>query len=109
MELPFYREKLAAKGIEAIIPAAEDRAEINRVIFEELCRGEFSQSSRDRFLAIMDKLAAQGAQGMVLGCTEIEQLVRQEDTDVKLYPSAELHAKVAAQFMLRDDNDQVAA
>ncbi|WP_028537032.1 aspartate/glutamate racemase family protein [Paludibacterium yongneupense] len=100
MEQPFYRERLAARGIECLIPDESQRKEIHRVIFEELCRGEILDSSRRTFLQIIDELAAQGAAGVVLGCTEIPLLIGAGDTSLPVFDTTELHALAAVDFAL---------
>ena len=102
LEQPFYRERLAAMGIEVRIPNAADREAGNRIIFEELCQGHFTDEARAAYVAMMQRLAEQGAEGMVLGCTEIEQLIGPQDSDFITYPSAELHVKAIAEFMLKE-------
>ena len=96
MEQDFYKNKLIDRGIEVVIPDDEDRAEVNRVIYEELCLGKILLASKKRFLDIMDKLAKNGAQGVILGCTEIGLLVQQKDTEISLFDTAAIHADSAA-------------
>lgn len=100
MEMDFYREKLAAKGLEVIIPNNDDRVELHRIIFEELCRGAISESSRQSGLAILEHLAAAGAEGMLLGCTELALLLRAQDTPLPLFDTAEIHARAASRAAL---------
>lgn len=95
MELDFYKKKMQEHQIELIIPEEEDRVKINEVIFDELCVGELKEDSRTAFLEIIDRLAEQGAQGMILGCTEIGLLIKQEHTDISLFDTAVIHAKAA--------------
>ncbi len=96
MEEDFYRQRLLDNfDLDVIIPAAEDREYIHQTIFRELCQGKFTEESRKNYLDIMTKLHQQGAQGVILGCTEIPLLVRQEDTDLPLFNTAALHAKFA--------------
>ena len=96
MEQDFYKNKIVDRGIEVIIPNDEDRAEVNRVIYEELCLGNIMSLSKKRFLDVMEKLAKEGAQGVILGCTEIGLLVQQKDTDIPLFDTAAIHAERAA-------------
>lgn len=96
MEQDFYQSVLTDSGIEVLIPGEEARALVNAVIFDELCRGVISQDSRRAFLDIIAELAGRGAQGVILGCTEIGLLVRQEDTPVPLFDTTRLHAARAA-------------
>jgi aspartate racemase len=101
MNKPFYREGLEKHGIEVIIPEDKDREYIQRVIFEELSVGKLSEESRKGFLGIIDKLVEQGDEGIVLGCTEIPLLVRQADTDVKIFDTAVLHADKALKYAIK--------
>ena len=96
MEEDFYTGRLEANGLQVLVPEAEDRAEINRVIFEELCRGVIKDSSRETFLRAIRDLAARGAQGVILGCTEIGMLVQQENIAVPLFDTTLIHARTAA-------------
>jgi aspartate racemase len=100
MEKPFYAEALARHGIASLVPEKEDRECVHRVIMEELSRGAITEPSRRRYLSIIDKLAARGAEGIVLGCTEIPLLVRPEDTQVPLFDTAVLHAEAALERAL---------
>ncbi len=95
MEQAFYRERLAANGIDVVTPADSERQAIHRIIFEELCLGELRDSSRQRFVQIIDALAAEGADGMILGCTEIGLLVQQQDTPIRLFDTTRIHAQAA--------------
>ena len=96
MEQRFYRERLEAAGIEVCVPEAEDRALVNRVIYEELCRGVISEASRRDFARIIGEMAARGAQGVVLGCTEIGLLVSGNDVALPVFDTALIHAQLAA-------------
>ncbi|MFG1945409.1 aspartate/glutamate racemase family protein [Nonomuraea sp. NPDC048826] len=102
MEQPFYRDRLAAHGFEVIVPRRDRRELVHRVIFEELVRGVLRESSRDAYARIVAELADDGAEAVVLGCTEIELLIGEKDTAVPLLPSARLHAEAAAAFALAD-------
>ncbi len=99
MEEDFYRQRLLDKfDLGVVIPEEEDRKYIHQVIFDELCLGKFTEESRTTYLTIIDKLREQGAQGVILGCTEIPLLVRQEDTDLPLFNTAALHAQYALEL-----------
>lgn len=101
MEQDFYRGRLLERhGIDVIIPQPTQRDEINRVIYEELCRGILSNTSREAFNAIIDQLAQQGAEGVILGCTEIPLLVRQSDVKIPLFDTSYLHAVAAADYAI---------
>jgi len=101
MEEEFYRRRLAERhGLEVMVPGAADREEVNRVIFEELVLGRIEPRSKARYLAIMNALAADGAQGVIAGCTEIGMLVSQPDVAVPLFDTTELHAHAAVERAL---------
>jgi len=96
MEEDFYRQRLLDKyGIEVVIPESKERDLVHQVIFEELCRGKVTAESRRSYLTIMENLRAQGAQGVILGCTEIPLLVGPDDTDLPLFNTTALHAGLA--------------
>jgi aspartate racemase len=95
MEKTFYAEGLARHGIATLTPDKEEREDVHRIIMQELSMGRFLEQSRRRYLAIIDGLAARGAQGVVLGCTEIPLLVTPEHTAVPLFDTAVLHAEAA--------------
>lgn len=101
MEQTFYKNRLTEKGIEVIIPTDDDRAAVNQTIYEELCLGIISPSSKKKFLEIIMKLSTQGAEGIILGCTEIGLLVQQQDTKVPLFDTTLIHAKSAALYALK--------
>jgi len=101
MEKPFYKEGLARHGIETLVPDKADRDYINKVVFEELSRGVLRSESRNRFLGIIEGLMGRGAQGVVLGCTEIPLLVTPQDTSVKLFDTATIHAEKALKFAIK--------
>ena len=100
MEEAFYRDRLEAHGFEVIVPEDDEREMIHRIIFEELIRGVLDPSSREAYVRSIDRLAAQGAEAVILGCTEIELLITDKDTAIPLLPSARLHAEAAAAFAL---------
>lgn len=101
MEEPFYADRLAAHGLEVLVPDRTDRELVHRVIFEELVRGLLLPSSRDAYVRTIAGLAGRGAEAVILGCTEIELLITDKDTAIPLLPSARLHAEAAAAFALR--------
>lgn len=100
MESTFYQDALAKRGITVVVPDAADRETVNRVIYDELVAGEIRDESRAEYLAIIERLAAQGAQGIILGCTEIPLLVKQADTPLPLFDTTILHADAALAFAL---------
>lgn len=103
MEEPFYRDRLTERyGLDVLVPDAGERETIHRVIYEELCRAEIRSDSRAAFVAIANGLVAHGAQGLILGCTEVGLLLRPGDVAVPLFDTARLHAEAAARHALPD-------
>ena len=101
MLFDFYTRKLADYGIETIIPDAEGVDFVNSAIYNELGKGKFLPETKQGFLQLIDKLAGQGAEGVILGCTEIPMLVKQEDTLVPVFDTTLLHATAAVDFALQ--------
>ncbi|MFC8915136.1 aspartate/glutamate racemase family protein [Streptomyces sp. NPDC057116] len=95
MEQTFYRDRLAEHGLTVLVPEAEGRAEVHRIIYEELCLGLVKDASRAAYQRVIDQLVADGAEGVVLGCTEIELLIGQEHSPVPVFPTTRLHAEAA--------------
>lgn len=102
MEQNFYRDRLEKKyGLKVIIPDKTEREYINAVIFDELCAGKINQKSKERFVRIIDRLAKEkGAQGVILGCTEIPLLIKQEDVSVPVFDTTAIHAEAAVNYAL---------
>ena len=100
MEQPFYVRHLARHGIECVIPDPAGRAEVHRVIFDELCKGDVDDRSRERLKRIVRRQTAAGAQGVVLACTELSLTLSQGDVDVPLFDTTALHALAAVDFAL---------
>jgi aspartate racemase len=101
MEEDFYKGRLVEKyDLEVIIPTAEEREQIHRVIYDELCVGKIMASSRHQYAGIINRIIGEGAQGVILGCTEIGLLVKQEDSSVPLFDTTEIHAKAAVRYAL---------
>ena len=101
MEEEFYRGRLTENhGVEVLVPNQQQRAIVHRVIYDELCRGRIEQSSRQHYLAIIDQLANRGAEGIILGCTEIGLLVKAEDSRVPLFDTTKIHAEAAVAYAL---------
>jgi len=101
MEHAFYTGRLEQQhGLQVVVPDAEDRALVHRVIYEELVRGRVLPASREAYRAVMQRLVQRGAQGIILGCTEIMLLVADEDASVPLFDTTALHAQAAAQHLL---------
>ncbi|MDZ7851291.1 MAG: aspartate/glutamate racemase family protein [Halomonas sp.] len=100
MEQAFYRDRLEARGIEVLVPDEPQREVIHAVIYQELCQGVITLESRDAYLEVVDALAKRGAQGVILGCTEIGLLVQAGDTEVRLYDTTAIHAEQAVRRAL---------
>lgn len=102
MEHDFYRARLAERaGIEAMVPEAAERADVHRIIFDELCQGVVSAPSRARYVEIMQRAKTAGADSVILGCTEIGLLVRPEDCPMPAFDSTFIHADAAVTFSLQ--------
>ncbi|WP_449374040.1 aspartate/glutamate racemase family protein [Arthrobacter psychrolactophilus] len=102
MEQDFYLDRIAGHGLEILIPEAEQRHEVHRVIYEELVRGVISEDSRNHFVDIIAELAGRGAEGIILGCTEIELLISQEASPLPVFATTQLHAEAAVRLALED-------
>lgn len=100
MEQPFYRDRLAAAGLDVVVPPAEDRLEVHRIIYEELIAGIISEPSRAAYRAIAVRLAEQGAEAIILGCTEIGLLLKDGDCSIPLLDTTALHAEAAVDYLL---------
>lgn len=100
MLFDFYRNKLLAHGIETIVPDKDGIEFVNGAIYDELGKGKFLPETKRQFLSLMDTLSAQGAEGIILGCTEIPLLIKQEDTPVPVFDTTLLHATAAVEFAL---------
>jgi len=101
MEEHFYTGRLSANyEIEVLIPAKEEREIVDRVIFEELVRGVFKGASKEEYLRIIDGMIAEGAGGIILGCTEIPLLIKQSDVPVPVFDTTRIHAEAAVHFAL---------
>ena len=108
MEQPFYVDRLASHGIECVVPTTSQRIEVHRIIFEELCKGEISDNSRQTLQTICVDLFARGhkgsahggARGIVLGCTELPMILKQNDVALPLFDTTTLHALAAVDFAL---------
>ncbi|MFF7204856.1 aspartate/glutamate racemase family protein [Streptomyces sp. NPDC008141] len=101
MEQDFYRDRLAGHGLDVIVPDAEGQALVHRVIYEELCLGVVREESRTAYQEVIAALVAEGAEGVILGCTEIELLIGAGDSPVPVFPTTRLHAQAAVDAALR--------
>lgn len=102
MKQDFYKNRLSDRGIEVIIPDDVDVDVVNRIIFEELCVGKINEKSRKIFQKIIEKMQEKGAEGIILGCTEIGLLIHQSDVSVPVFDTTVIHAKKAVQIALTD-------
>jgi len=101
MEEAFYRDRLQqVHGLQVVVPAAAARAAVHRIIYDELCRGIIRRESRELYRQAIDELAAQGAQAIILGCTEIALLVDADDSPLPLFDTAAIHAQAAVDWAL---------
>jgi aspartate racemase len=104
MEEDFYRGRLESRhGLSVLTPPADQRAQVHGVIYKELCLGNVRGESRQAFQRVAADLVERGAQGVILGCTEIGLLLRSDDAPVPLFDTATIHAEAAAEFALQDD------
>ena len=95
MEQDFYKARVETFGITVLVPQAEERVEINRIIYDELCLGEIKDSSKNYYLQVIDNLVQSGAQGVILGCTEIGLLIKQNHVDIPVFDTTMIHAQAA--------------
>ena len=103
MEQGFYQEALAHQGLDVLVPEAEDRSYVNHVIYEELVAGQIRDESRARFLDIIQELVDRGAEGAILGCTEIPLLVSEADAGIPLFDTTSIHAEAALTYACETD------
>ena len=103
MEQEFYKGRLAERyGIDVIVPDDDEREIVHRVIYDELCLGKIMDDSREKYLHIIASLKSRGAEGIILGCTEIASLVQQHHTEVPLYDTTAIHASKAVEMALSE-------
>lgn len=100
MEQPFYRERLEQRGFDVLAPEMEDRELVHKIIYSELCLGQVLQSSRETYMAIVSNLASRGAEGVILGCTEIGLLINQENSPIPVFDTTLLHVEAALDWAL---------
>lgn len=100
MTQDFYSQKLIDRGIDVVIPDEADIEVVNNIIFQELCVGKIKEESRDKFQKIIDSLKGKGAEAVILGCTEIGLLIRQEDSSLPVFDTTQIHAKCAVEAAL---------
>jgi len=100
MREKFYKENLAKFGIETLVPNESDQQTVNRIIFDELGKGEIKEKSKELYIKIINRLGQQGAEGVILGCTEIPLLVDKKDSQLPLFNTSAIHAEDALEFSL---------
>lgn len=100
MEQDFYKSKLIDQDLTVLIPDQEDRNVVNQIIYDELCKGIIKPASKQAYLTIVDKLVERGAQGVILGCTEIGLLISQSDRNIPFFVTALIHAEAAAMLAI---------
>ena len=96
----FYKQRLIDAGLQVLIPSDLARAEIHRIIYQELCQGQILANSRDYYVAVIEQMAAQGVEGIILGCTEIGLLIKQADSPIPVFDTTAIHATAAVDFLL---------
>ncbi|NPV06850.1 MAG: aspartate/glutamate racemase family protein [Anaerolineae bacterium] len=102
MQHPFYRDRLSAYGLTAVVPSADQQEQVSRIIYEELTNGEVRPQSKATYLQAIAELEAQGAQGVILGCTEIPLLIGQDDLALPVFDTTRLHAEAALAVALEE-------
>ena len=101
MELEFYKGRLSEKyGLNVVVPNSLDRKLVHNIIYQELCLGRVEQTSKQEYIRIVDELAEMGAEGVILGCTEIGMLISQDDTKATLYDTTKIHAAKAVEWAI---------
>lgn len=103
MTQDFYKKSLKSRGLKVLTPNESDMDFIDHVIFKELCNGIVRKNSKNRFLRITNSLVKQGAEGIILGCTELPLIIKQEDSFVPLFDTLRIHAEAAVNLALADD------
>lgn len=105
MEQPFYRDRLETHGVTSVIPGDRDRATVHSVIYDELVHGVVNPDSRRRYREVMGRLVAAGAEGIILGCTEIELLISPDDSPVPVFATTSLHVRAAVRAAMNGPAD----
>lgn len=100
MTQDFYKQRLIDTGLQVLIPENDARAEVHRIIYDELCQGQFLDSSRQYYSQVIKDLANEGAEGVILGCTEIGLLIQQADSPIAVFDTTAIHAAAAVEFLL---------
>ena len=100
MTQDFYKQRLIDAGLQVLVPENDARAEMHRIIYDELCQGQFLDSSRQYYSQVIKDLANKGAEGVILGCTEIGLLIQQADSPIAVFDTTAIHAAAAVDFLL---------
>lgn len=103
MEQEFYKSRVEGYGIEVIVPDHNSRMEVNRIIYEELCLGSIVPNSKTYYIQVINELVQAGAQGVILGCTEIGLLIQQHDIDVPVFDTTAIHAQAAVSMAIQEE------
>lgn len=106
MTQDFYKQRLVEAGLKVLIPDTASQQCVHRIIYDELCQGQIQDSSRQTYINIMTDLAARGAQGVILGCTEIGLLIGEQDSPVPVFDTTVIHAAAAVDFLLSGVDEQ---
>lgn len=101
MERDFYRSRIEANGFRVLVPDADDRLLVHRIIYDELCLGRIEETSRQEYRRVIDKLVAAGAEGIIFGCTEIGLLAGPSDSSVPVFDTTAIHARAAAELAIK--------
>lgn len=101
MTQDFYKSKIKEAGIEVIVPDEKDIETVNNIIYNELCLGNILQTSKEKYIEIIEKLSKKGAEGVILGCTEIGLLINQKDTSLPVFDTTKIHAEKAALLSIK--------
>ena len=107
MTQDFYKQRLFDAGLTVMVPDTIERADVHRIIYDELCQGQFTNESRRRYVEIIEQLAEQGAEGVILGCTEIGLLIKQADSSIPVFDTTQIHAEAAVEFLLQANNQSL--
>ncbi|MDO5672038.1 MAG: aspartate/glutamate racemase family protein [Actinomycetaceae bacterium] len=102
MSQSFYRDRIASHGIDVIVPEAQDQETVHQIIYEELVQGNVRDESRQRYQDVIGRLQAEGAQAVILGCTEIELLISQADSPIPVFPTTQIHAISAVDWAFNE-------
>nr|WP_286708067.1 amino acid racemase [Psychrobacter sp. UBA2514] len=96
----FYKQRLTDSGLQVVIPEENERVEVHRIIYEELCQGQLLDSSREYYQRVIEQLADAGCEGVILGCTEIGMLIKQADSPIPVFDTTAIHARAAVRFLV---------